>query len=280
MTERAPCDVCPKRCLRLEGERGFCLARKVTDGVMCPLYYGKVISLALDPIEKKPFYRFHPGTKILSVGGIGCNMNCTFCQNHEIASPNDISELEPYLEEQSPESLVQKAIELKPLGNIGIAFTYNEPLINVEFVRDTFALARQHGLHTALVTNGQISDLWLRRLLPLAEAWNIDLKCFHQSGYLELGGDFKTTKNTIEKAASVSHVEVTTLVVPGLSDDHLDMEHEARWLAAISPQIPLHLSRFFPRHKRQNVGATPLETLYRLRQIASLHLAHVYLGNV
>lgn len=280
MSKVATCHVCPHRCQRNDGQRGFCLSRIADDGVMRPLYYGKIISLALDPIEKKPFYHFLPGSAILSVGSLGCSMNCAFCQNHQIARPSDLSSIEKMLEDRSPESLVKTAAQLRSNGNIGIAFTYNEPLINVEYVIDTFILAKEAELKTALVTNGQVTDEWLERLLPLVDAWNIDLKCFHHEGYRRLQGDFETTKNTIVKASRLSHVEVTTLIVPGLSDSETDMENEASWLASLRPDIPLHLSRFFPMHRMKDEGLTPKALLYGLQAIAKKHLRHVYLGNV
>lgn len=275
-TGTAVCQVCWRHCEIKDGGRGVCGARSARDGAVFPVNYGQVTSLALDPIEKKPFAFFNRGSKILSVGSYGCNMRCPFCQNHEIARGDDTSLRTVRM---SPESLVEKAIETCPYGNIGIAFTYNEPLIGYEFMRDTAKLARQQGLETAVVTNGQIEDAPLEELLPLITAWNIDLKVFTEEGYRKLGGRLHVTLRTIERAAAVAHVEVTTLVVPGLSDDEDDMRLEAAWLASIDRSIPLHLSRYFSRF-HFNAPATPIATLKKLKAIAQESLDHVLIGNV
>jgi pyruvate formate lyase activating enzyme len=183
--------------------------------------YGKLTGLALDPIEKKPLYHFHPGSKILSVGSYGCNLNCPFCQNCDISmvGGNEIETAEVTCEE-----LVEKGLSLKSRGNIGIAYTYNEPLIGYEFVRDCAALARKSGLKNVVVTNGYICEEPLIKLLPLINAFNIDLKGFTEEYYHKLRGDLATVKRSIEVASEKSHVEVTTLVVPGENDSEKEME--------------------------------------------------------
>ena len=272
----AHCGVCWRHCLISEGGLGYCRARTTVDGVVVAENYGKLTSLALDPIEKKPLSRFHPGSFILSAGSYGCNMACPFCQNSEIAHDAMGKTRSANV---SPKELVERALSLRDRGNIGIAFTYNEPLIGYEFVRDTAMLARREGLETVVVTNGQIESEPLDELLPLITAWNIDLKSFKSDVYRKLGGRLDVTLRTIERAAETAHVEVTTLVVPGLSDDEEDMEREATYLASVNRDIVLHLSRYFPCWQ-YDVPATPRKTLYKLRDIAENHLPFVFLGNI
>ena len=269
------CTLCPHRCDIPEGRTGLCRARSNTGGAIVCGSYGRLTSLSLDPIEKKPLARFYPGSLILSAGSYGCNLRCPFCQNSEI-SMADGSAQTVYV---SPEQLVEKALELVPQGNIGIAFTYNEPLIGYEYVRDCAALAREHGLKTVLVTNGMICREPLLKLLPDIDAMNIDLKGFTQDFYKKLGGDLETVKQTIMLAAKRCHVEVTTLVIPGENDGADEMDALSAWLSSVDPGIPLHISRFFPRYKMADKSPTPIETIYRLRDAAQKHLCFVYTGN-
>ena len=269
------CTLCPHRCDIPEGRTGLCRARSNTGGAIVCGSYGRLTSLSLDPIEKKPLARFYPGSLILSAGSYGCNLRCPFCQNSEI-SMADGSAQTVYV---SPEQLVEKALELVPQGNIGIAFTYNEPLIGYEYVRDCAALAREHGLKTVLVTNGMICREPLLKLLPDIDAMNIDLKGFTQDFYKKLGGDLETVKQTIMLAAKRCHVEVTTLVIPGENDGVDEMDALSAWLSSVDPGIPLHISRFFPRYKMADKSPTPIETIYRLRDAAQKHLCFVYTGN-
>lgn len=269
------CDLCFRGCTLEEEKTGYCKVRTIKDGKNISRSYGLISSAALDPIEKKPLAMFEPGTNILSVGGYGCNLSCPFCQNHEI-SQND---LYSSCERVSAEELVQSALKLKAYNNIGIAFTYNEPLINYEFIRDTFKLCKENGLKTVLVTSGAVSDKVLDEVLPLTDAWNIDLKAFTEKGYEDLRGNLPAVKNCIERAAKVSHVEITTLVVPGRNDSAEEMEEEAKWIASISPDIPLHLTRYFPRWKEKE-SPTEISKLKELEAIAKKYLKYVFLGNI
>lgn len=270
------CELCFHHCGLSEGQTGFCRARACRDGAIVPLNYGKLTSLALDPIEKKPLRRFRPGSLILSAGSFGCNLRCPFCQNHPISMAADG---EAETAEVSPEALADKALELAPRGSIGVAYTYNEPLIGYEYVRDCAALVRGRGMVNVLVTNGTIEEKPWRELLPLIDAVNIDLKGFTPEWYRKLGGDLEAVKRSIALAAEQCHVEVTTLLVPGENDSAGEVRTLAQWLASVDRDIPLHLSRFFPRYRMTDKQATPVETVYQLADEAKAYLSFVYTGN-
>lgn len=273
---KATCGLCFHHCVLDEGRTGLCRARSNRGGEVVPVNYGKVVSLALDPIEKKPLRRFHGGSMILSVGSFGCNLRCPFCQNHEISMAGD-GELRA--EELSPDALAALAEELKPRGNIGAAYTYNEPLVGYEYVRDCAAAVHAHGLFNVLVTNGTIEEAPWRALLPLIDAANIDLKGFTDAWYRRLGGDLETVKRNIALAAEQCHVEVTTLLIPGENDGEDEIRALSRWLAGIRPDIPLHLSRFFPRYRMTDRPPTDVGAVYRLADAAREALTYVYTGN-
>ena len=274
------CQVCMHHCALEPGQTGLCRARKNMGGEIVCENYGRITSLALDPIEKKPLYDFHPGSMILSVGSYGCNLRCPFCQNHEISMADgkglDTGQVSP--EQLADLALMWKA--QKRAGNIGIAYTYNEPLVGWEFVRDTARLVREYGMLNVLVTNGTASQEVLEELLPLIDAMNIDLKGFHEAYYRKLGGDLETVKAFIARAQENCHVELTTLIVPGENDSPEDMEAQAKWIAGLRPTIPLHITRFFPRYRMRDREATDVEQLYRLAGTAERYLEKVYVGNV
>ena len=270
------CNLCPHHCALAEGQVGFCHTRRNEGGQIKSLNYGRVTSLAIDPIEKKPLYHFYPGSVILSLGSFGCNMVCPFCQNYTISQGGE----QEVRWQISPEQLVELAQETSQQhGSIGVAFTYNEPLLSYEYLRDMLPLLRQAGQKAVLVTNGQVEEEPLKELLPYVDAMNIDLKTFSEKTYAKLGGSLQTTQRTIQMAAEAGvHVEVTTLVVPGISDDINEFCAEVDWLAGVSREIPLHLSRYFPRYK-YNEAATPLEKLYEFKTLAKEKLSYVHLGN-
>lgn len=238
----------------------------------------KVTSLGFDPIEKKPLARYKPGSMVLSVGSVGCTMHCPWCQNHQIAQPQD-PQLVP-AREMSGEELVAQARVLVSEGNIGLAYTYNEPLMRWREVLACAQAIHDVGLDNVVVTNGLIAPDKLVQLLPYIDAFNIDLKGFDQSVYDITGGKLDTVKNAIEQAHESAHVEVTTLIIPGINDDMGLLNKQAAWLASIDKSMPLHLTRFFPRYRYADRPATPLETLYRAQEVASRHLDDVLLGNV
>ncbi len=300
------CEICPHHCALTEGMSGICRGRSCKDGRIICSNYGMLTSIALDPIEKKPLKQFFPGSKILSVGSYGCNMHCPFCQNSEISmlsfsdGPYAGKTMESCKKELpcykfTPSMLVAKAKELENQDNIGIAYTYNEPLIGYEFVLDCARLAKANGLKNVLVTNGMICDKPLQELLPYIDAFNIDLKGFNQKTYDLLGGDLECVKNTIKEAAKVSHVEVTTLVVPGMNDSEEEINSIACWLSGLQTvgssiisdtrgsgfkgMIPYHLSRFFPRYKMAETQSTQVKKIYALAELARKYLRFVYTGN-
>lgn len=271
----AVCELCFHHCTLDEGQTGLCRARANRDGQIVSLNYGKLTAWALDPIEKKPLRRFHPGSMVLSVGSFGCNLRCPFCQNAAIAAAGaDIP-----TRDCPPEALVREAVRLQARGNIGVAYTYNEPLVGYEYVRDCAALVHEAGLKNVLVTNGTIEEQPWRALLPWIDAVNIDLKGFTAEWYRRLGGDLETVKRSIALAAQTCHVEVTTLIVPGENDGEDEMRALSAWLAAVRPDIPLHVSRFFPRHHMTDRPPTPVKTVYHLADIARENLQSVYTGN-
>lgn len=240
------------------------------------LNYGRITSAALDPIEKKPLAKFYPGSMILSVGSFGCNLNCPFCQNYEIAGAGE----DFPTESAAPSRLAELAEELRPRGNIGLAYTYNEPLVGWEFVRDCAREVRARGMKNVLVTNGTAEPEVLRELLPLIDAYNIDLKGFTEEWYRKLGGDLQTVKNFIKMAAGAAHVELTTLIVPGENDGEDEMRALSSWVSSAGENIPLHITRFFPRRLMTDMPPTPKETLFRLADVAREKLETVIIGNI
>ncbi len=274
------CQVCMHHCALEPGQTGLCGARKNESGEIICENYGMITSKALDPIEKKPLHDFHPGSMILSVGSYGCNLRCPFCQNHEISMAGRETSGAEYV---SPRQLADTALtwkEQKRAGNIGVAYTYNEPLVGWEFVRDTARLVREYGMVNVLVTNGTATQGVLEELLPWVDAMNIDLKGFRQEYYRKLGGDLETVKAFIARAAESCHVELTTLIVPGENDSPEEMEAQAKWISGIHPAIPLHIIRFFPRYRMLDREATDVQQLYRLAREAGKYLEKVYVGNV
>lgn len=277
---KTTCQVCMHHCNLNPGQTGICRARKNEDGKIICINYGQVTSLALDPIEKKPLKMFYPGSLILSVGSFGCNLKCAFCQNHEISMADAE---QAYTACLTPGDLADKALEYKKAGNIGVAYTYNEPMVGWEYVRDTAKLIKKAGMKNVLVTNGTALLPVLEEILPFIDAMNIDLKGFREPYYEKLGGNLEVVKKFISRAASDCHVELTTLIVPGENDSLTDMEEEAEWIASVAQscgrEIPLHVTRFFPRYHMTDKEATDIAQIHRLAQAARKYLPHVFIGN-
>ncbi|MBR3220826.1 MAG: AmmeMemoRadiSam system radical SAM enzyme [Kiritimatiellae bacterium] len=274
----AVCGTCPRRCRLANGAFGFCRARRMERGRVVAANYGRISSLALDPIEKKPIAFFRPGSNVLSVGSFGCNLRCPFCQNDGIsqhggdevpcrtATPADLADLAARLRDEQ--------------GNIGLAYTYNEPLVGWEFVRDCALEVRARGMCNVLVSNGCANEEIVAGLAPLVDAANIDLKGPSQEYYDWIGGDFNAVCRTVRTLhAAGCHVEVTTLVVPGRNDTDADMEAIAAFVASVSPDMPLHVTRFFPCWRMAGASPTPVATVWRLADVARRRLRRVLVGN-
>ena len=267
------CDVCFRHCHIQEGRTGFCRARMNDHGINVCANYGRVTSLAMDPIEKKPLVHFYPGSRILSVGSYGCNFACPFCQNASISMSDENSVNYRYI---SAEELAEIACEEK--DNLGIAFTYNEPSISYEYIIDTAICLKDTDKKIVLVSNGGVSNAIWEKLLAVTDAVNIDLKGDREY-YKELHGDYDSVHESIALYAERCHVEVTSLIVPGKNDSDAWIEKEAAWLASLDDTIVLHLSRYFP-HYHCDIPPTPVDTILRMQKAANNHLKYVYTGNI
>ncbi|MBO4899502.1 MAG: AmmeMemoRadiSam system radical SAM enzyme [Lachnospiraceae bacterium] len=284
----AKCDVCFRQCDIAEGSPGFCGGRICAGGVVRAANYGRVTSIALDPIEKKPLNRFFPGSMIVSVGSYGCNLRCPFCQNDDISWGDMVSVWPDRARYITPEELADIAESYRGSGNIGVAFTYNEPLIGYEFVRDTAKLVHERGMKNVLVSNGCASLGVLDEIGPYIDAMNIDLKGFSDEYYRDdLRGSRQMVMEFIEQAVKICHVELTTLIVPGKNDSEDEMREMVEWVSSLTDgygnicgeNIPYHISRFFPRFHMTDRDATDVALIYRLADIARERLKYVYTGN-
>ncbi|MEN8138269.1 MAG: AmmeMemoRadiSam system radical SAM enzyme [Bacteroidota bacterium] len=271
------CLLCPHYCVIPEGGKGICSVRKNEKGTLIAGSYGVVSAMHTDPIEKKPLYHYKPGSKIFSIGSVSCNMKCIFCQNYEISQEFDKYSVLP---RYSPGEVVKKALNHKE--NIGIAFTYNEPTIFFEFMRDISVLAHKEGLKTVMVTNGFINQEPLYELMKFIDAFSVDLKAYTGKFYKEISeAGLEPVKETLKTLKQHNKFfEITYLVVTDLNDDPDDFTKMIDWIyKELGDDIPLHISRYFPYYKLDN-DATPLETLSNLFRIAKSRLKYVYLGNV
>jgi len=269
------CRLCPHLCKISPGKTGICGARQNTGDRIELLTYGVLSACASDPVEKKPLYHFFPGHNILSVGSYGCNMRCDFCQNWNISQKSSLN----LKRNTDPDKLAEEAVSTH--HNIGIAFTYNEPVIWFEFVRDTAIRVREKGLFTVMVSNGYVNKDPLNEMFDFIDAFNIDLKAFNESFYRKLTGaepdPVKESLKAISRAGK--HLEITTLIIPGRNDSVEEMKLQSEWIAGeIGEETPLHLSRYFPRFRRDDPSTTH-DTLERLMEAASEKLKYVYLGN-
>jgi len=269
---RVQCELCPHGCILKPDGVGICGVRQNLEGVLHSTIYARVTSVAMDPIEKKPLYHFHPGTQILSLGTNGCNLKCPYCQNWHI------SQEQASTQELSPEDAVQIA---SSRNSVGIAYTYNEPVIWYEYVLDTARLAREKSLKNVLVTNGFINPAPLAELLPYVDALNIDVKSLEEEFYRKLcKGRLAPVLEAAVQAKKLAHVEVTNLVIPTYNDSDDHFHKLGRWVRdSLGANTPVHLSAYFP-HYRLRVPPTPLDTLKRAYEIVGEYADYVYLGNV
>lgn len=272
------CTLCPHWCIILPDQRGKCQVRKNVEGDLFSENYERLCSVALDPIEKKPLYHYYPGKNILSIGSVGCNLKCKFCQNFEISQSN-VDE-SPYLKSYTSEEIIQFAKHEK--NNIGIAYTYNEPIVCIEFVLETAKLAHENNLKNVFVTNGFINPKPLEKLMPFIDAFSIDLKGFTESYYKNMcASNLKDVLKAIKQIKrSGKHIELTNLVVTDVNDHESDFLDMIQWIVSeLGKDTVLHVSRYFPMFKFKNLP-TSHSKLKMLYSIAKRHLDFVYIGNV
>lgn len=273
--DKIKCLLCPHFCLIGSNKTGICGVRKNTGEAIELQTYGVISGWSSDPVEKKPLYHFFPGTSILSIGSYGCNMKCDFCQNYHISQ----NVIEKKINVTKPEEIFNQSISIK--NNIGIAFTYNEPVIWFEYVMDVAVLIKEAGLYNVMVTNGFVNKEPLKEFLGVIDAFNVDLKAFNNDFYRKItGAELEPVKNALKQiSAAGRHLEITTLVVTGINDDPSEMENQVKWISGeLGENTPFHLSRYFPMYRRDD-PATPHETLMSLYEIALKHLNYVYVGN-
>ncbi len=272
------CLLCPHHCHIADGRSGICGSRHNDGGRLYSEVYGRPCALAIDPVEKKPLYHFHPGTKCLSLACTGCNFRCLNCQNHDIsqARPDDV----PHYQ-LTPQQVVDLCLEYHCPG---IAYTYTEPLTYIEYIIDIARMAHEHGLWNILVTAGYVCQEPLADLLPYLDAANIDLKSFSDDIYQRVsGGRLSTVLDTILAMRDAGvWVELTNLVIPGVNDDMDMIRQMCQWIVRHQlSESPLHFSRFFPQYKMSHLMPTPISTLRAAKDIAlSEGVRYVYLGNV
>lgn len=275
------CRLCPHNCILREERYGICRVRTVKNNVPVAINYGEVTSAGVDPIEKKPLYHFKPSKNILSVGSFGCNMTCSFCQNYQI------SQNRPQSESISIERLIEIMNGIE--NNAGIAFTYNEPFMWYEYMYDTFKTIKEkylgkdlgaHDISNVIVTNGYVNKEPLLKILPYVDAMNIDLKAYTNKYYNKIcGASLEPVLETIKTCSKKCHVEITTLLVTDENDSLEDVKNIAQFIGNINEDIPLHLSRYFPRYKMNN-EPTEIEKMINAKSVAEKYLKYVYLGNV
>ncbi len=273
------CKACKQRCVLEEGEYGKCDVRVNEGGQLYLTVYGLVSAMHIDPVEKKPLYHFLLGTSTLSLGTVGCNFSCKFCQNWEISQYPKMHNYRVFGEEYKPEEIVAIAEKLKIPS---ISYTYNEPTIFFEFAYDTMKLAYEKGIKNIFVTSGYETDEVLETSVPFLSAMNIDLKSFSDQFYRDVcDARLKPVLKTIEKAYKMGiWIEITTLLIPGYNDSEEEIRETARFIKNLYPDIPWHISRFFPAYLMTHIPPTPIETLRRAHQIGKEEgLNYVYVGN-
>ena len=277
-THKVTCLLCPKECVVIDGRTGVCGVRQNINGTLTSLVYEKPVAIHVDPIEKKPLYHFHPGAKILSIGTYGCNLSCKFCQNYDISQIKDSHIDFDGIKRVTAAEIVNMCISR---GLKFVAFTYNEPTIFYEYMLETAVLCKEHNIKTVVVSNGQINEEPLNKLIEYIDAFNIDLKAFNEAFYKNIcGGNLETTKNTLRTIVkNKKHLEVTFLLIKGFNDDLQEFKELCKFLKSLDEKIVLHISRAFPRYKL-DFKPTPVELMELFNNTASLYLENVYMGNV
>lgn len=278
--KRVSCAVCNQRCTIAEGKRGICGVRENHQGSLYTLNYGKTIAVNIDPIEKKPLYHFLPKTKVYSFAAEGCNFRCTWCQNWEISqSPKPNKPVQGI--DISPEEHVKRALTYSCPS---IAYTYSEPTIYVEYALDTMKLAREEGLKNVWVSNGYMSGETLDTIVAYLDAANIDFKGPNDGVYEKYcGGKAEPIMENLKYLCKAGvHIEITTLVIPGVNDKPEQLDNIAQFIAGeLSPEVAWHVSRFFPAWKMNNTPITPVETMTTARAIGQeAGLKYIHIGNV
>lgn len=268
------CELCPHHCRLKEGQDGLCKVRGVRNGTLWALGYGLISSAHVDPVEKKPLHHFHPGAPIFSIGGWGCNFGCVFCQNWTISQQADWEG-----RRYPPGDVIRQA---RQSGCHLIAYTYNEPLVGFEFVRDCSRLAREAGMKNVLVTNGSVDPAPAAELLPLTDAMNVDIKSMNEEFYRrQCRGALAPVLEFCRRAVAAGcHVEITNLIIPTLNDALEEVERLASWIRdELGVNVPLHLSAYHPDY-RLRLPPTPADTLDRAFEVCRRHLHYVYVGNL
>ena len=273
------CLLCAHKCIIQESKRGICKVRENENGVLKSLVYGKLVSEAIDPIEKKPLYHFYPNSLAYSIATVGCNFKCLNCPNFEISQMSKEKEVS-IGDYASPEKVVSIA---KKYDCLSIAYTYTEPTIFYEYAYDTSILAHEEGIRNVFVTNGYITEEALVKISPYLDGANIDLKSLSDSFYRKTcGAELQPVLNAIKLYKRLGiWIEITTLVVPTLNDSEEELKRIAEFIKNVGSHIPWHISQFHPTHKMQQLSRTPISTLNKARKIGfEVGLKHVYTGNV
>ena len=273
------CELCPHNCIIKDKESGICKVRKNVDGKLISTNYGLISSMGFDPIEKKPLYHFYPGEEILSVGSLGCNLKCKFCQNWQI-SQTGVEKFRRESEKLSPEQVAQ--IAQSKQSNVGVAYTYNDPIVFYEFMLHTAQKIKENNQKNVMVTNGFINNKPLSNLHSVIDAYSIDLKAFNNDFFVKYTKSKLTpVKQTLINIAKANkHLEITNLVIPTLNDNPKEFEQMVQWIAEnTGKETVLHLSRYYPTYEL-SIEGTSVNKLLELKEIAKNYLNYVYIGNV
>lgn len=276
--KKVKCLLCPIECVIVSGKTGVCGVRKNIDGKLFSMVFSRPIAVHIDPIEKKPLYHFYPGSEILSIGTVGCNLSCKFCQNYDISQADGTSVLAENADYLTPEDIINLC---KKYRMSFLAFTYNEPTVFYEYMYETAELAVKNNIKTVVVSNGQINPDPLNELIKFIDAFNIDLKSYNKDFYKNIcGGKLETTLETIRIISeNRKHLEITFLLIESFNDNEEEFINMCKFIQSIDKNIPFHISRAFPRYKLL-INTTPKVLLKKFDTIAKNYLNNVYIGNI